>query len=190
MTRVIPHLTCRNAAEAYEFYQRAFGAQPMGLLNSPDGLVMHASLGFDGAPVYLHDEFPDHGVMGPQAIGGTPVTIHLQVDDCDAVYSKAVEAGCAATMPLAEMFWGDRFGHRSVRPPVVRGDHQANADPGGDAEGDGGRDGERGLGGEADVERRAFAPGFPSARTSPPCRRTIRSTVARPIPWPGNSRGE
>lgn len=110
MTQVIPHLTCRNAAEAYEFYQRAFGAQPMGLMNGPNGLVMHASLGFEGAPVYLHDEFPDHGVMSPQAIGGTPVTIHLQMDDCDAVYNKAVEAGCAATMPLADMFWGDRFG--------------------------------------------------------------------------------
>jgi PhnB protein len=107
---VIPHLSCRNATEAYEFYQKAFGATPMCLMAMPDGRALHGALDFNGAPVYLADEFPEHGGQSPQMLGGSPVTIHLQVSDCDAVFNKATDAGCTVLMPLEDMFWGDRYG--------------------------------------------------------------------------------
>ncbi|CAN5406395.1 VOC family protein [soil metagenome] len=109
-TTITPYLTCRNATEAYEFYQKAFGAEPLGIMNLPDGRVMHGALSIDGAQVYLAEEFPEYGGASPLALNGSPVTIHLQVDDCDAVFAKAVEAGCKVDMPLDDMFWGDRFG--------------------------------------------------------------------------------
>lgn len=109
-TTITPHITCRNAAEAVEFYKKAFGAEALGVFGTPDGKIMHASLSIDGATFYIVDEFPEHGANGPLAIGGTPVTLHLQVADCDAVYNKAVEAGCTSVMPLENMFWGDRWG--------------------------------------------------------------------------------
>jgi uncharacterized glyoxalase superfamily protein PhnB len=109
-TSVTPHLACRNAAEAYTFYQKAFGATPICLMPVPDGRVLHAALSFGGAPVYLTDEWPEHGGQSPQSLGGSPVTIHLQVPDCDAVFASAVAAGCTVAMPLEEMFWGDRYG--------------------------------------------------------------------------------
>ena len=107
---VVPYLSCRNAAEAYAFYQKAFGALPMCLMPVPDGRALHAALDFGGSPVYLSDEFPEHGGQSPESLGGSPVTIHLQVSDCDAVFGKAVDAGCTVVMPLKDMFWGDRYG--------------------------------------------------------------------------------
>jgi PhnB protein len=109
-TTLIPHLSCRNAADAAEFYQRAFGAEPLGILKMPDGRVMHGALSIRGATFFLVDEFPEHGGQSPQGLGGSPVTLHLQVPDCDAVFERAVEAGCTVVMPLDEMFWGDRYG--------------------------------------------------------------------------------
>jgi uncharacterized glyoxalase superfamily protein PhnB len=109
-TSLTPHITCRNAVEAVEFYKKAFGAEALGVVTTPEGKVMHAALSIDGATFYIVDEFPEHGGLGPQSIGGTPVTLHLQVSDCDAVYAKAVEEGCTSVMPLADMFWGDRWG--------------------------------------------------------------------------------
>jgi len=109
-TTLIPHLCCANCIEAIEFYKKAFDATEVMVMKGPDGKVMHGSLTIDGAPLYLVDEFPDFGALSPKAIGGTPVTMHLQVADCDAVFNKAVEAGCTAVMPLADMFWGDRYG--------------------------------------------------------------------------------
>jgi PhnB protein len=107
---LIPHLTCRGAEEAAEFYCRAFGAEQLSLMKTPDGKVMHAALDLQGATIFLVDEFPDFGALGPQSIGGSPVTLHLHVPDCDAVFQRAVEAGCQVHMPLAEQFWGDRYG--------------------------------------------------------------------------------
>lgn len=107
---VVPYLTCRNASEAYEFYQKAFGAAPMCKMDMPDGRVIHGALDFGGAPVYVSDEFPEHGGTSPRTLGGTAVTIHLQVHDCDVAFNRAVEAGCTVEMPLDEMFWGDRYG--------------------------------------------------------------------------------
>lgn len=109
-TGVIPHLACRNANEAVTFYEKAFGASPTAIHRMPDGRLMHATLSFGGHMVFVVDEFPEHGGKSPQALGGTPVTIHLQVTECDAVFQRAVEAGCSVRMPLEDMFWGDRYG--------------------------------------------------------------------------------
>lgn len=109
-TTLIPHLCCRNASEAVEFYQKAFGAEVLGVHNLPDGRVMHGALSINGAVFYLCDEFPEHGSRSPLSLGDTPINLHLQVQDCDAVFQRAVEAGCEVSMPLADMFWGDRYG--------------------------------------------------------------------------------
>ncbi|RYG26936.1 VOC family protein [bacterium] len=111
VTTLTPHIACRNAEEAIEFYQKAFGAQLLMKMNIPgDGRVIHADLSIDGARFYVVDEFPEQGGKSPQALGGSPVMLSLQVEDCDAVFAKAIEAGCTVQMPLADMFWGDRWG--------------------------------------------------------------------------------
>ena len=107
---VTPHLVCRGAADAIEFYKNAFGAEEICRMPGPDGKLMHAEVRIGDSVLMLADEFPEWGVSGPQAIGGTPVTVHLYVEDCDAVYNRAVEAGATVAMPLADMFWGDRYG--------------------------------------------------------------------------------
>ena len=109
-TTLIPHLTCRNAYAAIEFYGKAFGAETLGVMPDPQGRVMHAALNIRGATIYLVEEMPEHGGTSPQALGGSPIRLHLQVPDCDAVFNRAVGAGCEVQMPLEDMFWGDRYG--------------------------------------------------------------------------------
>ncbi|HEY3268463.1 MAG TPA: VOC family protein [Armatimonadota bacterium] len=109
-TTITPHLTCRGAAQAVEFYKKAFGAEAEVVRPLPDGRIIHAALNIGGAPFYLVDEFPEHGGKGPLTLGGSPVALTLRVADCDAVFNRAVEAGCTVTMPLADTFWGDRYG--------------------------------------------------------------------------------
>ena len=107
-----PHLTVDGAAQAIEFYKKAFGAQEMGRMPAPDGKrIAHAMLRIGDSPLMLNDAFPEWGGKGgPNSLGGTAVTINLYVEDCDAVYNRAVAAGATTTMPLADMFWGDRYG--------------------------------------------------------------------------------
>lgn len=105
-----PHLVCDGAAEAIEFYKQAFGAEELMRLPGPDGRIMHACVRINGSSVLLVDEMPEHGVLGPKALGGTPVTIHLIVPDADAVAERAVAAGASTVMPVDDMFWGDRYG--------------------------------------------------------------------------------
>ena len=107
--RLVPHLICRDASTAIDFYQRALGAESMLVLHAPDGKLMHARLQVNGGEVFLCDEFPSCGALSPQGLGGSPVTIHLQVDDCDAWFARALAAGCEARMPPEDMFWGDRY---------------------------------------------------------------------------------
>ena len=76
----------------------------------PDGRLMHATLSINGAEFFLVDEFPEQGGKSPQALGGSPVMLALKVPDCDAVFQRAVEAGCEVRVPLDNMFWGDRWG--------------------------------------------------------------------------------
>ena len=110
---ITPHLVCRNAAQAIEFYQKAFGAEPVMVHKMPDGKVMHAALALGEATVFLCDEFDQKcgsQSRSPETLGGTPVVIHLEVDDCDKWFERAVAAGCSVTMPLQDQFWGDRYG--------------------------------------------------------------------------------
>lgn len=109
-TTLIPYITCKNATEAVKFYEKAFGAETIGVFPLPDGRVMHANINIGGASVFICDEFPEHGANGPQTLGGSSVTMHLNVPDCDAVFNRAVEAGCEVRMPMQDMFWGDRYG--------------------------------------------------------------------------------
>ncbi|RYD45007.1 MAG: VOC family protein [Verrucomicrobiaceae bacterium] len=110
MRTVTPHLVCDGAADAIEFYKKAFGATENMRLAAPDGKLMHGCISIGDSMIMLVDEMPDCGCMGPKAIGGSAVTIHLQVEDADSLYDRAVKAGATATMPLADMFWGDRYG--------------------------------------------------------------------------------
>ena len=115
MHSLTPHLVCRGAAAAIDFYGRAFGAIEQFRLPGPDGRLIHACVRIGDSQLFLFDEMPEHGALGPQALKGSPVTIHLQVQDADATFARAVAAGATVTMPLADMFWGDRYG-RVVDP--------------------------------------------------------------------------
>ncbi len=79
-------------------------------LPGSNGRLIHACVSINGSPVMLADEFPDMNSRGPNALGGSPVSIHLNVDDADAWVERAEEAGAEIVMPVADMFWGDRFG--------------------------------------------------------------------------------
>jgi PhnB protein len=110
MHSITPHLVCAGAAQAIEFYARAFGAVEQMRLPGPGGKLMHASVRIGDSMVMLVDENREWGALGPLSLNGSPVTIHLQVADVDAVFAQAVAAGATVTMPLADMFWGDRYG--------------------------------------------------------------------------------
>lgn len=108
---VTPHLVVPNTAQAIDFYKKAFAAVEVMRMPGPDGYsIMHAEMKIGNSHIYLADEFPQHGSKAPSTLGGTPVSIHLYVEDADAVFKRAVEAGAQVKMPLADMFWGDRFG--------------------------------------------------------------------------------
>ena len=110
MPAITPHLVCAGAADAIAFYKKAFGAEETGRLPGGGGKLMHASIKIFGAPVFLVDEMPDYGVHGPLALKGSSVTIHLSVENADAVFARAVKAGATVAMPMADMFWGARYG--------------------------------------------------------------------------------
>jgi len=110
MHALTPHLVCRNAAEAIAFYGKAFGAVELSRLPGPEGKLMHAMVRIGDSSLMLVDEFPDCGAFGPQSLNGSPVTIHLYVTDVDATVERAVAAGAKVTMPVSDMFWGDRYG--------------------------------------------------------------------------------
>jgi len=105
-----PHIVCADAAQAIEFYKRAFGAEEQMRLPGPDGKLMHAAVRIGGSMLMLVDENAAWGALGPLALKGTPVTLHLQVADVDAVVAQAVAAGAKLTLPVDDMFWGDRYG--------------------------------------------------------------------------------
>lgn len=113
--RVTPHLVCKGAAEAIEFYKAAFGATEMFRLPGPDGRLVHASMQVNGSSIMIVDEFAEMGGTAPTSLGGSPVTMHLTVDDADAAAARFVAAGGTVVMPVADQFWGDRYG--LVRDP-------------------------------------------------------------------------
>lgn len=110
---LIPHLTCSPAADALEFYKKAFGAEEVQRMPGPDGRLMHAAMRIEGKFVFLADDFPEYcggKEHNANALGGTPVTIHRYVKDTDAAMQRAEKAGATVIMPAADMFWGDRYG--------------------------------------------------------------------------------
>lgn len=107
---ITPHLVCEGAAEALAFYRQAFGAVELYRMPGPAGRLMHAEMRFGDSVVMLADDFPEYGSRGPRALQGTSVTIHLYVEDADAVWERALAAGATPVMPLEDAFWGDRYG--------------------------------------------------------------------------------
>lgn len=109
-----PHIQIggNRAAEAIDFYKKAFGATEIRRMPAEDGIrLMHAHIHVNGASLMMHDEFPEY--VGPDeadVAGGSGLTLHLHVDNADAWFNRAVAAGAEATMPLEDMFWGDRYG--------------------------------------------------------------------------------
>ena len=107
---VTPYLIVDGAARAIEFYKQAFGATETFRMERPDGRVGHAEIKIGDSHVMLADEHPEMGARGPQAIGGSPISLVLYVEDVDATVNRAVEAGAKLTRPVANQFYGDRTG--------------------------------------------------------------------------------
>jgi PhnB protein len=107
---VTPYITLRDAARAIDFYKRAFGAQEVMRMDGPNGKVAHAEIRIGDSMIMLGDEMPGMGNPSPETLGGTTGGILLYVDNADAVFDRAVSAGAQAEMPVADMFWGDRYG--------------------------------------------------------------------------------
>ena len=128
------YLRVKDAAEAIDFYQQAFGATEKFRLTEPSGRIGHAELDFGGTTLMLSDEFPEYGIPGPQTLGGTTLTIHLHVDDADALIARAVAAGATLVRPPQDQFYGERSGTRA-RPLRPRVEHRPR-DRGGHARGD------------------------------------------------------
>src|SRR5262245_61453338 len=109
-TTVTPYLVVKDAAAAMTFYEKAFGAKETMRLAEPSGKIGHAELRIDGALLMLADEYPEMGIRGPQSIGGSAVTLVLEVSDVDAVAARAVAAGAKVVFPVKDQFYGERSG--------------------------------------------------------------------------------
>lgn len=108
---VTPHLIIKGAADAIEFYKKALGAQEISRMTAPDGKIGHAELKIGDSIIFLADEFPGPGSgKSPQTLGGCTTTLNLYVPDVDTMFKKAITAGAKETMPVADQFWGDRYG--------------------------------------------------------------------------------
>ena len=118
---VTPYLAVDSAAQAIEYYKRAFGAKERGRMEAPDGSIGHAELEIGDSLVMLSDPFPQSSAKPPQELGGTSASVFLYVEDVDAVVKQAVDAGATVAMEVADQFWGDRFGtvDGSIRPLLV-----------------------------------------------------------------------
>ena len=101
----------RDANAAIAFYEKAFGAEVRSKNPGPDGkTIMHAELQIGDSRIFLNDEFPDYGSVSPLALNGSAVTLHLYVEDADAAFKRALDAGAKVLFPLTDQFWGDRYG--------------------------------------------------------------------------------
>ena len=107
---ITPYLICKNAEAAIDFYKRAFGAEEILRIGQP-GMIGHAEMRIGKAIFMLADEFPDMGAVGPETVGGTPVSLYLYVDDVDSFAEKATAEGLKVLKPVADQFYGDRSGH-------------------------------------------------------------------------------
>ena len=109
-TTVIPHLVCEGAADAIEFYKKAFNAVEQMRMPGENGRLMHAAITIGQSTIMLADDFPEYGGFGPKALKGSPVTLHVIVPNIDEAFQQAVDAGATVRMAPADMFWGDRYG--------------------------------------------------------------------------------
>jgi PhnB protein len=105
-----PYLSIRGAADAIEFYKKAFGATEVMRMAQPDGRIGHAELQLGDSRLMLADEHPEMDFRSPRSLGGTPVMLHLYVDDVDTVVGRAVAAGAKVLRPIQDQFYGDRSG--------------------------------------------------------------------------------
>lgn len=110
MHTLTAHIICEGAADAIAFYKKAFNAEELARLPGPNGKIMHAAVRIGDSVLMLMDDFAEWGSLGPKALKGTPVTLHLYVNDVDAAMKQAVDAGATLAMPAEDMFWGDRYG--------------------------------------------------------------------------------
>jgi PhnB protein len=112
--KLIPELVVSDARKAIDFYKQAFAAQDLGTHATPDGKkIMHSGLAINGAVIFLVDDFPERNggrARTPEALGGSPVTIHLNCSDVQGVWKAAVAAGAKVLLPLDKQFWGDVYG--------------------------------------------------------------------------------
>jgi PhnB protein len=107
---VTPYLAVDDAAEAIDYYTKAFGAKERGRMEAPGGKIGHAELEIGDSLVMLSDPFPQASTRTPKELGGTSASVFLYVEDVDAVVKQAVDAGATITMEVEDQFWGDRFG--------------------------------------------------------------------------------
>ena len=107
---VTPSLVVSNAKEALTFYKKAFDAKEIYQFPTPDGKILHSMIQIGDSFVMLSDEFPSMGMRSPLTIGGTPITLHIYVEDADKIFNQAVSVGAVVTMPMMNVFWGDRYG--------------------------------------------------------------------------------
>lgn len=117
--QVTPSLCIDGAAAAIDFYSEVLGAKERMRMPAPDGRIGHAEIQIGDSVIMLSDEYPEMGIRGPRAVGGTPVTLSVYVEDVDKVYDRAIKAGAKALRPVEDQFYGDRsgqfedpFGHR------------------------------------------------------------------------------
>ncbi len=110
MHSITPHLVCADALGAIEFYKKAFNATGVQTMLAPNGMLMHGMLRIGDSAIMLMEETPEWGAIGPNTLKGSPVTLHLYVEDADAAFAQALAAGATTVMPLSDTFWGDRYG--------------------------------------------------------------------------------
>jgi PhnB protein len=112
---VTPYLIIKGAADAIEFYKKAFGATELFRMPQPDGKVAHAEIKIGDSPIMLSDEHPEMGYVSPTSIGGSPVSLMIYVEDVDTIFKQAITAGGEQLKPLQDQFYGDRSG--SLKDP-------------------------------------------------------------------------
>jgi PhnB protein len=107
---ITPYLVVDDGTKAIEFYQRAFGAKERGRMLGPDGKIAHAEIEIGDSVIMVSDPFPQSSTKPPKEVGATTASLFVYSEDVDAAVQKAVDAGATVTMPVEDMFWGDRFG--------------------------------------------------------------------------------
>lgn len=112
---VFPYLRVKRAADAIDFYKKAFGAEELFRLTEPSGRIGHAELKIGGTVLMLSEEYPEYGIVGPETLGGTTFAIHLHVENADEWIARAVSTGAVVVRPASDAFYGERSG--TVRDP-------------------------------------------------------------------------